>query len=111
MLRYSNLIARMLHFAGNTVTVKKKNGSTETVKAVFVPLLYKNKQYVEMKPSELGKTDDGVYKYLGPSNVVFAADDFLETDGNEYVVERFEKIFVSGRCMYCWAIARPVTRE
>lgn len=110
MLRYARLISRMLRFVGNTVTVKRKDGSSETVRAAFIPMLYKNKQYVEMQPSEVGKTNDGVYKYLGPFNVEFEADDILRVDGDEYVVERFEKINIGNSRMYCWAIARPVTK-
>ncbi len=109
MFDYSKILRWMLSYAGGSITVKRKNGSSEKVKAVFIPLLYKNKLYVELQPSQVGKADDGMYRYLGPPNVEFAVDDILVAYGERFVVERFEKIHFADKAMYCWAVARPVT--
>lgn len=109
MYDYSADIIKLMNAAGNEVTVKRKNGETFKVKAFLHPLLYKNKLYVEMQPSEVGKTDDGCFRYIGPGNVIFAADDIVEFDGERFVVERFEKVFLFGISIYCWAVARPAT--
>ena len=104
-------LKKMLEVCGNRVTVFKQNGIEKTCYAVIQPLLYKNKMYVEMQPSELGKTDDGCYKYLGPYDVIFSDGDIIKFSGNRFVVQRSESVRFAGETLYVWAILRPYLSE
>lgn len=80
--------------------------------AMIQPLRYKNKLYVELQPSEVGRIDDGCFLYLGPADITFGADDKLEFADKKFIVERFENVYLFGKSIYNWAILRPrVTSE
>ena len=96
MYDYSADIIRLMNVAGSELTIKRKNGDKFKVKAFLHPLLYKNKLYVEMQPSEVGKTDDGSFRYIGPGNVIFSADDIVEFDGR--LCERQREV-LKGICL------------
>ena len=100
-------IKKMLELCGGEILVKRKNGTSARGAAVVEPLRYKNKLYVEMQPTELGKTDDGCYKYLGPYNLEFSEGDTVSYRGKDFVVQRFEMVCLGEKPMYTWAVLRP----
>ena len=88
------------------------NGETLRSCAMIQPLRYKNKLYVELQPSEVGRIDDGCFLYLGPADIVFKADDRLSFETKKFVVERFEPVYLFAKPIYNWAVLRPcVTSE
>ena len=95
---------------GNDFCVTTKFGTAYS-RAIIFPLRYKNKLYVELYPSEVGKIDDGCCMYLGPANVFFNADDIVTYQGKNYVTQRFEEIFIMKEIAYCWAVLRPCVSE
>ncbi len=104
-------VGMFLRLCGSEFTVTTK-GKTIVSHAVIQPLRYKNKLYVEFQPSEVGRTDDGCYLYLGAADTVFATDDRLEFSSKKFVVERFEPVYLFGKPIYNWAVLRPcVTSE
>lgn len=85
-----------------------KNGSVFNMTyGVLQPLLYKNKLYVELQPSEMGRMDDGCCLYLGPADFKFQADDIIVVGEKEYITQRFEEVYLFGDCIYTWAVVRP----
>ena len=87
-------------------------GKTLRGHAMIQPLRYKNKLYVELQPSEVGRIDDGCFIYLGPAEIIFGADDKLNFAEKKFIVERFENVYLFGEPIYNWAILRPrVTNE
>ena len=101
----------LLKRCGVSFTVKTA-GDVISSYAMIQPLRYKNKLYVELQPSEVGRIDDGCFLYLGPADITFGADDKLEFADKKFIVERFENVYLFGKSIYNWAILRPrVTSE
>lgn len=107
MKDYADLIEVLLKKYGRRVTVIFKSGEEITTGAVVQPLLYKNKLYVELQPSEVGRVDDGCCRYIGPADVEFESDDSVKTSDKTYTVQRFEKFYMGDKPLYSWAILRP----
>lgn len=102
-----NKVKKLLELCGGQFYVERKGGSKTKGYAVIEPLRYKNKMYVEMQPTELGKTNDGCYKYLGPYDVDFSAGDTIKYMGKDYVVQRVETVCFGKNPIYNWAVLRP----
>jgi len=99
-------VTAMLEHCGTPFSVAT-GGKVLSSFAMIQPLRYKNKLYVELQPSEVGRIDDGCFLYLGPSHIIFEADDKLEFADKKFVVERFENVYLFGKTIYNWAILRP----
>ena len=106
-----NKIRRMFKTVGREITVNRVDGTSCSGYALIQPLLYKNKIYIELQPSEVGRLDDGCHLYLGPSNIEFSADDRLTVGDSGYVVQRYEKVYLFGKAIYSWAIIRPTVER
>lgn len=100
-------IVRIFKSVGMPATVKRTDGTVLETHALIQPLLYKNKLYVELQPSEYGKFDDGCYLFLGPANCEFTADDIVIIGGEKYITQRYEMMYLFSRKLYGWAILRP----
>ena len=111
MMNIETKVSALLRHCGVPFTVTT-GGKQLTSHAMIQPLRYKNKLYVELQPSEVGRIDDGCFLYLGPADITFKADDKLEFADKKFVVERFENVYLFGKTIYNWAILRPrVTNE
>ncbi len=86
---------------------RSDKSASATIYGVLQPLLYKNKLYVEMQPSAIGPVDDGCYLYLGPAKPRLQAEDFIYAKGKKFVVQRYERVYLSSKPLYSWAIVRP----
>ncbi len=104
---YPKIVKAMLEKFGQSVKIEKQDGTEFSCCAVMMPLLYKNKLYVELQPSTVGKIDEGCYRFLGPEDAVFEPDDIVSFEGKSYVTQRFERIYFCGKPFYTWAILRP----
>ncbi len=104
---YPGIVKAMLEKFGQSVTVEKQDGTSFSCHAIMMPLLYKNKLYVELQPSTVGKIDEGCYRFIGPENAIFEPDDIVSLKGKRYVAQRFERIYFSDKPFYTWAILRP----
>ncbi len=102
----ANQIKLLMKEAGQQVEIARGE-KTDIVYAFLQPLRYKNKMYIELQPSEVGRVDDGCYLYLGPSDAEFLADDILYANGRRFVVQRVEKVYLFSKPLYCWATVRP----
>lgn len=102
-------VAKLMEQAGQPLTITDQNGANPiSVHAFLEPLRYKNKMYIELQPSEVGRVDDGCCLYLGPSDVDFLADDFIyNCENKRFVVQRVELIYLFKKPLYRWAIVRP----
>lgn len=100
-------IARIFKSVGMPTRVERTDGTVLETHSLIQPLLYKNKLYVELQPSEFGKFDDGCYLYLGPSECKFTADDIVIINGEKYITQRYEMMYLFSRALYGWAILRP----
>ncbi len=105
-MSYPEYVKKMLEKIGQDVVIHK-NGTTETCKAVVMPLLYRNKLYVENQPSTVGEIDEGCYRFIGPFDACFSPDDILSFSGKRFVAQRFETIMLANEPFYSWAILRP----
>lgn len=104
-------VKSLLELCGSPFTVTTGGKALES-HAMIQPLRYKSKLYVEMQPSEVGRIDDGCFLYLGPADLTFGADDRLKFQSKEFVVQRFEPVYLFGTPIYNWAVLRPcVTSE
>jgi len=104
---YKGALSAFFQKFGQVIQIKYTNGTQKTGKAIMMPLLYKNKLYVELQPSEVGKIDEGCYQYIGDADLVFSTDDIVVFAGKRYVTERFERIYYGTQPFYCWAVLRP----
>ena len=102
-------VKSLMERAGQELTIKNSNGvSLGTIYAFLEPLRYKNKMYLELQPSVVGRIDDGCCLYLGPVDVEFGADDFIyNCEQKRFVVQRVELIYLFKKPLYRWAIVRP----
>ena len=100
-------IVRIFATVGIPATINRTDGTVLETHALIQPLLYKNKLYVELQPSEYGKFDDGCYLFLGPADSEFAADDIVIINGEKYITERYEMMYLFSQKLYGWAILRP----
>lgn len=102
-------VERLMGQAGQELVIKNSNGViVGSTYAFLEPLRYKNKMYIELQPSEVGRVDDGCCLYLGPADVEFLADDFIFNQENKrFVVQRVELIYLFNKPLYRWAIVRP----
>ena len=100
-------VSMLMQQAGQHITVATSSG-TQNICAFLQPLRYKNKMYIELQPSEVGRVDDGCFLYLGPAEVPFEADDFMyNDDGKRFVVQRVETVYLFKKPLYRWATVRP----
>lgn len=99
-------IKLLMKEAGQEVEITS-GGETYLAYAFLQPLRYKNKMYIELQPSEVGRVDDGCYLYLGPADTEFSADDILYANGRRFVAQRVEKVYLFSKPLYCWATLRP----
>ena len=102
----ANQIKMLMKEAGQQVEIVS-GGVSNFVYAFLQPLRYKNKMYIELQPSEVGRVDDGCYLYLGPADVEFLADDIMHANGRRFVVQRVEKVYLFSKPLYSWATVRP----
>lgn len=100
-------ITRIFEKVGMPTEIRHTDGSVFHTYSLLQPLLYKNKLYVELQPSEFGKFDDGCYLYLGPSESNLKPDDVVIIDGEKYITQRYEAMYLFSRSIYGWAILRP----
>ena len=99
-------IKSLMKEAGQQVEIVS-GGVTKSIYAFLQPLRYKNKMYIELQPSEVGRVDDGCYLYLGPADTDFLADDIMYAHGRRFVVQRVEKVYLFSKPLYSWATVRP----
>ena len=99
-------IKKLMCAAGQQVTITHLN-VVITTSAFMQPLRYKNKMYIELQPSEVGRVDDGCYLYLGPADQNFVADDIIECAQRRFVAQRVETVYLFEKPLYKWAIVRP----
>lgn len=104
-------VKKLLEHCGEQFKLDRKSGKDENGYAVIMPLRYKNKQYVEREPTELGDTDDGCYKYLGPFNIEPKVGDTIAFRGKRCIVQRVETVFWCHEPLYFWAVLRPYYME
>lgn len=76
-------------------------------------LRYKNKLYLRGKFTEIGKNQQDYYLYIGPPQINLSKVDGvnikLKIGDTYYLVYRSEKHYIKNKCIYIWAIIRPVT--
>ena len=81
--------------------------------AFIQALRYKNKLYLRGKFTEIGKNAQDYYLYLGPPEIDISKVDGinikLKIKDTYYLVYRSEKHYIKNKCVYVWAIVRPVT--
>lgn len=100
-------VAKLMKQAGQLIKITTTD-SAKSIYAFLEPLRYKNKMYIELQPSAVGRVDDGCYLYLGPADVYFKADDFMyNCEDKRFVVQREETIYLFNKPLYRWAIVRP----
>lgn len=98
---------------GLQATLSDNRELTETSFRAFVQALrYKNKIYLRGTYTELGKNQQDYYLYIGPADVDVSNVDglyrVLEINGTEYIVDRTERHYIGEKCIYTWAIIRPI---
>lgn len=106
-------VKRMLRaYGGRTVLHDVDGWHSHTFYALLQPLRYKNKMYLEGTYTPIGRSDRGYYLYTGPydhdlTKLTDAA--VVEAADARYTIDRAEKVFLNGVCVYVWAILRAVT--
>ena len=105
-MKRAELIKREIRKYGKTITV---DISDEKMKgeAVILPLLYKNKMYLELDITELGLRDNSKMLYIGPYDIDFTKDWSNVTISDSeysYSVSRADMIYIGNEPIYVWAV-------
>lgn len=95
---------------GESVFITDGGGTFRTFSAFIQPLTYKNKMYMSGNYNEIGHYNENYCLYIGPPEVIFenfSDDAKLNTaDGRKYRIIRSERISVSGKPFYVWAVIK-----
>lgn len=101
---------------GITVFLKSKDDwRSENFKAYIQPLRYKNKIYLEGNYTEIGKNDNEIFMYLGPSShdLTNCLNEvrIFDMNNREFFIDKAEKVMLDDCVFYIWAIIRLVRSE
>lgn len=95
---------------GESVFITDKGWTSEVFSAFIQPLTYKNKMYMSGNYNEIGHYHENYCLYIGPPEVLLEklSDKAMLTaaDGRKYRIIRAERISVSGRPYYVWAVIK-----
>lgn len=108
----SRQIEKQLERCGAYMYLVKPDGRrVGPFRALIEPLRYKNKMYLEGTHTPIGFNERGYYMYIGPASRGFEAreDQYLESGGIRYQIDRAEDVFFRGQVAYRWAILRNMT--
>ncbi len=99
---------------GCTVYLSGDDGwQTELFKAFIQPIRYKTKMYMQGDYTPIGINKNDVYLYIGPAGhdltKLSKTHRLHDKDGNLYMIDRAEKIIVSDKTAYIWAVVRKTT--
>lgn len=82
-------------------------------KAFLQPLRYKNKMYLEGVYTPIGRDVNGIYLYVGPAGHdvtrLSSQARILAADGRQFVIQRAEKVSLSDKPFYFWAVVKEVS--
>ena len=104
---------KVLERYGRPVQTEKHDGSVvQTGKAFIQPLRYKNKMYLEGTYTVLGKDPNSLYLYIGSEKHditrVPKQTRLTDSDGNQYLIQRAEKVCRGDKPYYFWAILKEI---
>lgn len=111
-MRPAEQIRRQLEHCGGAVYLERDGGTRSgPFRALIQPLRYKNKMYLEGTQTPIGLNARGYYMYIGPAEqeLRVSADEWLESGGVRYEVDRVESVSFRGEPVYRWAILRNRT--
>ena len=104
---------RFFNQFGRSVYLSDGAGWRSPVYRAFLqPLRYKNKMYLEGTYTVLGKDPNSLYLYIGsekhditrvPKNTRLT-----DSDGNQYLIQRAEKVCRGDKPYYFWAILKEI---
>jgi|LSQX01.2.fsa_nt_gb hypothetical protein len=88
-------------------TIGYGNSSLGQWHALVQPLRYKNKMYLQGTPTEIGRTEDGYYLYIGPADRSLFGDNVrLECEDMRFSVDKTERVYIADKVAYIWAVLR-----
>lgn len=94
------------------VIIKLNNGEHErNVKAIIMPLRYKNKIYLEGIVDKIGYVDERHYLYIGPASMNFkgmSLNTEIKTADGKYIIKAAEPVWLGGKILYIWAILQTL---
>lgn len=97
---------------GQEIKLKDSLGwSSPTFGGFIQPLRYKNKMYLNGVNTVIGFNSQGHYLYIGPPDHDLTAltnEQWLESNGKKFTVDRCEKVYFKNEVIYLWAIIREI---
>ncbi len=106
-------IIKNLNKYGRAVSFHSQNGEKICdLHAMISPLRYKNKMYLYGVNTEIGYNSQGHYLYIGPPTpdlTQISERDYLFSGEEKFMIDRAEKVVLSGKPIYIWAIIRTMT--
>ena len=108
-------ITQFIDRYGRKARLTQEDGWESTPFHCFLqPLRYKNKMYLYGVNTRIGYNAQGHYLYIGPpEHDLTAMQDnvLLCVDGENYRIDRAEKVYCGEQLYYVWAIVRTVVEE
>lgn len=107
----SGELRRLLAVWGNPVTVVRRDGTSQTVRAVFAPSSFLRRRDMKRVVRDWGEIPQGQYCYIGPPEVDLRTADRLEHGGKTYEVRQWEQVCLGGEDLYGWGMAIEIEEE
>lgn len=82
----------------------KQGNVTKFFYGFFQPVRSKSLQSIVHGQIALGDVPRGQYVYIGPVNVELAEGDFLDVNGQKYLLARVETYYAGGKPLYVWGL-------
>lgn len=105
-------LTSMFNKFGQEVTFKGNDGWSTPIFGGFIqPLRYKNKMYLNGVNTVIGFNSQGHYLYIGPPDhdvSKLTAEQWIESNGQKFTVDRSEKVYFKNEVVYIWAIIREI---
>lgn len=104
-------IEKYLKKLGRTVYLSGSDGwRSESYRALVNPIRYKTKLYLSGEYTPIGKNTNDLYLYVGPVKHDLSRLDLSfrlrDSEGNSYIVDKAEKVYVGETPVYIWAVIR-----
>jgi len=104
-------IGELLSVWGNPVTVVRRDGTRQTIRAVFVPVSFLRRRDMRRTVRDWGEIPQGQYCCIGPADADLRDTERVEFDGKAYEIRQWERVFLGGESLYGWGMAIEIEEE
>lgn len=98
------MIADILTQYGSTVTLRKSDGTEQTLRAFIQPVTAKSLLNMRKTVHDLGQIPTGQFVYIGPPEPCPGENDLLLLANERYAVRRCELLMLADEPLYRWGL-------